>query len=250
LDRVLVIDDDAVMRDVLSALLEDAGHKVLTAESGDAALTLLSTLSAERLPDVQLVDMKMPGLSHAALAVKLRVASPSAVLVAMSGSRPSEEARAAFDEFLLKPFAVTEVHAAVARARSQTPAAVSPKKRQPPQTNTAAPPDEVIDRTIYSKLSAVMGLAELPKLYNMFLDDALTRVDRMRSAAADRDEAALVREAHTLKGGCGMLGATELQALAARTEAGGLASSLLLDQFQPAIKRVRSILEQHANVRT
>jgi CheY-like chemotaxis protein/HPt (histidine-containing phosphotransfer) domain-containing protein len=245
---ILVIDDDVIMREVLSMLLEESGQEVLTAESGDGALALLSTLAAEQFPGVMLVDLKMPGLSHGALAVRLRVACPPALLIAMSGSGPSTSERAAFDEFLLKPFAVADVYAAIARARQ--PSTALPKAEQPPRAKAALQADAVIDQAIYSKLAAVMGPAELPQLYNMFLDDAPTRIDRMRTAAAAGDEAAFVREAHTLKGGCGMLGATELLGLAARAEADGLASSLLLDDFKPAMERVRSILVQHANLRT
>ena len=240
---MLVIDDDVIMREVLSMLLEAAGKQVLAAESGDAALALLSTLPTEQLPDVILVDLKMPGLSKSALAMRLRVACPPALLIAMSGSQPAASERNAFDEFLLKPFTVADVDAAISRARH--PSTPLSHKERSPRAKLATQANAVIDQKIYAKLAAVMGPAELPKIYNMFLDDAPVRIDRMRSAAAVGDEATFVREAHTLKGGCGMLGATELQTLAARTEAGGLASTLLLDDFKPAIERVRSILEKH-----
>lgn len=250
--RVLVIDDDVVMREVLSLLLGEAGYDVTTAESGDGALALLSTLAAEQLPSVLLVDLTMPGLSRGTLAVRLRGACPPpAVLVAMSGSEPLGKEIAAFDEFLLKPFTVADMNAAVERARMRVTgvrvSGTARAKTQTPRGSAGQVSSEVLDETIYAKLVSVMGAAALPQLYNLFLDDAPMRIDRMRSAAASGDEGTFVREAHTLKGGCGMLGATELQALAQRTETGGLASGSLLDDFGPAIERVRSILDKHAD---
>jgi HPt (histidine-containing phosphotransfer) domain-containing protein len=44
----------------------------------------------------------------------------------------------------------------------------------------------------------------------------------MRRLAADHDAARFVREAHAIKGGCGMLGATELHRLASQLETSGI----------------------------
>jgi two-component system, OmpR family, response regulator len=55
---VLVVDDDADIRRLVSFALEDFGFAVREAENGEAALAAL----AERPPDVMLVDVVMPGL--------------------------------------------------------------------------------------------------------------------------------------------------------------------------------------------
>ena len=60
-DQVMVIDDDAIMLELLPLLLGAEGHTVRTADSGDAALALLSHLAPDQLPNVVLVDLKMPG---------------------------------------------------------------------------------------------------------------------------------------------------------------------------------------------
>jgi CheY-like chemotaxis protein len=247
-DQILVIDDDEVMREVLSLLLDAEGHRVLTADSGEAAMALLAMLPPKRLPDVVLTDLKMPGMSQPALATRLRLACPPpAVLIAMSGSTPTAGEAAAFDAFLMKPFTVADLDAAVGRARAGAAEGPDPKPGGVRHRKKAAVPaqDEVLNETTYAKLSAAMG-ASLPQFHAMILDDTLARIERMRAAVASRDEENFVREAHTIKGSCGMLGATELQVLAERVETGGLADSSLLHDFGPAVERLRRILDKQA----
>jgi CheY-like chemotaxis protein/HPt (histidine-containing phosphotransfer) domain-containing protein len=246
--QILVVDDDEVMREVLSLLLEASGRRVLTADSGTVALALLATLAPEQCPDVILTDMKMPGLSKDALALQLRLACPPpTLLVAMSGSKPARGEAVGFDAFLLKPFTVADLDAAVERSRhsaagaqSAPPADVRKGKKAPIRVL-----DEVLNETVYTKLSAMMG-ASLSQFYSMLLEDVLVRVERMRSATATHDEATLVREAHAIKGSCGMLGAMELQTLAGRIEAGGLSGSSLINNFGPAVERLRRMLDKQA----
>ncbi len=64
--RVLVIDDDALSREVFALLLQDAGYAVETTESGDEALLHLQ--KANPLPQVVLTDLQMPGISGNPLA--------------------------------------------------------------------------------------------------------------------------------------------------------------------------------------
>src|SRR5271156_3164370 len=55
--RILLADDDALLREIAAATLQQAGYEVITAASGDAALTA----AAQQLPDVALLDVDMPG---------------------------------------------------------------------------------------------------------------------------------------------------------------------------------------------
>ncbi len=56
--HVLVIDDDADVRDVVQIMLEDAGYRVTVARDGAAALDVLR--HAAPLPDLILLDLRMP----------------------------------------------------------------------------------------------------------------------------------------------------------------------------------------------
>jgi CheY-like chemotaxis protein len=240
-DRLLVIDDDAIMCELLSLVLGAEGYTVLTANSGEDALALLESLAPAQSPHVILSDLKMPGISHSALAARLRLACPRpTVLLAMSASEPAAGDTRGFDSFLLKPFNVYSYHAAVQKSRRRPRAASTLK----PPSVAADPLVPALDEAIFAKLCTVMDAAQISQIYTMFLDDATARAGRMSDAAAVNDAVTFIREAHSVKGGCGMLGATELYSLAGRMETGGLECTSLLNDFRPAFDRLRRILDE------
>ena len=56
-DRILVLEDDPIMRESLQDLLEDEGYEVMPAANGAQALTLFSELT----PDLIIFDIRMEG---------------------------------------------------------------------------------------------------------------------------------------------------------------------------------------------
>ncbi len=66
--RLLVVDDDPVIRDVLQGLLEEKGYDVVEAEDGPTALDAVS----ERVPDLVILDIMMPGLNGIDVLKELR----------------------------------------------------------------------------------------------------------------------------------------------------------------------------------
>jgi HPt (histidine-containing phosphotransfer) domain-containing protein len=89
----------------------------------------------------------------------------------------------------------------------------------------------------------------LEELYELCLSDAQARIAGMRRSASEGDDAAYRREAHAIKGGCGMVGAAELQSLATSMEERGLSDAnhvASLDEFMLACERLRRILIGHA----
>jgi HPt (histidine-containing phosphotransfer) domain-containing protein len=85
----------------------------------------------------------------------------------------------------------------------------------------------------------------LDQLYTLCLGDAERRIATMRRAACEGDDDAYRREAHSLKGGCGMVGAVELQKLATSMEKQGLGVTnhvATLDEFILGCERLRRIL--------
>lgn len=228
--HVLVIDDDAMSRELLAVLLEGEGYAVESADSGEAALSLLRQNGST--PDVVLTDMQMPGTSGRQLATELRTAcGPSSVLLAMSGSQPTEESISQFDAFLLKPFKVQQIaDILAARPRSVDTLAqqtasnssmeVQVQELESPLTESNC--DPVLNEKIYQQLAGSMPAPQLLEMYTMCLNDARERINRMRDLVATRDNVRFVREAHSIKGSCGMLGATQLHGMAAELEKNGL----------------------------
>jgi response regulator RpfG family c-di-GMP phosphodiesterase len=114
--RVLVVDDERVIREILADYLTLEGFTVRTAEDGAAALVELS-----RHPyDVVLSDLKMPKLGGIELLEQLAKSAPQTIVVIMTGFGTVDSAidamkRGAFD-YVLKPFKGEEVVYTIQRA--------------------------------------------------------------------------------------------------------------------------------------
>jgi CheY-like chemotaxis protein/HPt (histidine-containing phosphotransfer) domain-containing protein len=232
--RILVVDDDALSREVLALLLEHAGYIVEAVDSGDAAMRSLGS-ARDSSPDVVLADMQMPGTAGKALARELRgLCGAGTRLLAMSGSMPEDEAASEFDGLLLKPFTIDELTAAIATEGVSGEAA-----REAVFHNQS-----LLDEGVYQKLAASMRTERLEQLYDLSLVDLEKRVARMREAASNKDDASYRREAHAIRGGCGMVGAVELHTLAASMEDEGIAANHVasLDELIVACQRLRRIL--------
>ncbi len=116
-ERVLVADDDPPLRRMLERTLRAEGFAVSLASDGGAAL-----IAAEReAPDVIVLDVAMPGLDGLAVCRRLRekgLPTPILMLTARDAV-PDRVAglEAGADDYLVKPFAVTEL---IARIRALT----------------------------------------------------------------------------------------------------------------------------------
>jgi CheY-like chemotaxis protein len=233
--RILVVDDDAVSREVIALHLEGAGYAVETAESGDAALLRLGAAGGLQTA-VVLTDLQMPGIAGRELGRRLReVCGGGTLLLAMSGSEPEEAVRRAFDGFLSKPFAMEALAAAIAGSGPSADGAVGGDI-------------PALNEGVYRKLAGAMRRERLEQLYALCLSDAEARIAAMRRSASDEDDVAYRKEAHALKGGCGMVGAAELQSLATSMEERGLTDTnhvASLDEFMLACERLRRILIAH-----
>jgi PAS domain S-box-containing protein len=80
--RVLAVDDDVLVLSTLKALLEDMGHVVTAASSGERAVELMR--GSERF-DLLLTDYAMPGLTGAEVALAARAARPGLPIVLTTG---------------------------------------------------------------------------------------------------------------------------------------------------------------------
>ncbi len=107
--RVLVVDDESAIRRSLSGILSDEGYDAALAEDGEKALAAVR----ERVPDVVLLDIAMPGRDGIDVLEELRRSHPSLPVVMMSGHGTIETAvRAtqlgAFD-FIEKPLSLDKL---------------------------------------------------------------------------------------------------------------------------------------------
>ena len=113
--RVLVVDDEALIRETLEAALEDEGYVVRSAPNGEEALRVLAVWR----PDVILLDLMMPVLDGWAFrdAQRDRVDLAAIPVIILSGARnvraSAQQLNA--DAAIAKPFELDEVLSTVAR---------------------------------------------------------------------------------------------------------------------------------------
>jgi response regulator RpfG family c-di-GMP phosphodiesterase len=115
--RVLVVDDEPGIREVLSAWLEAAGYACDQAEGAEEALDRLHRTPA----DVTLVDLAMPGRDGVWLAREIRDRWSDMALIMVTGQQQRFDAavegmRLGVRDYLLKPFTRTELVHSVRRA--------------------------------------------------------------------------------------------------------------------------------------
>jgi CheY-like chemotaxis protein len=212
LPRVLLIDDDPVSREVVAMMLEIHSFTVETAEGGEAALALLDGQDIDRT-EVILMDLQMPGLSGASLIDALRARS-AARIFAISGSEPSEDMRGIADGFLLKPVDMDGLVALLQPgSEHQTEELLALAAQAEP-----ASASEVIDPAVLGKLKAMMPPAAVREIYAAVAADLKTRLVTLQSAMSASDVLEVNRLAHSIKGGCSMVGLTGATAAAARLE--------------------------------
>jgi CheY-like chemotaxis protein len=109
--RVLLVEDDTDLREIIADILGDAGYEVLEAAEGQQALDLLR--SAEELPRVIFLDLLMPVLDGASFRVA-QVADPrlARIPVVLMSAMTTGEQRARElepDDYLAKPFDLRRV---------------------------------------------------------------------------------------------------------------------------------------------
>jgi DNA-binding response OmpR family regulator len=106
--RVLVVDDDVTVRDVVRRYLERSGHEVVLAGDGETALRLVD----EREPDLVVLDLMLPGIGG--IEVCSRIRQNSALPVLMLTALGEEDDRilgleVGADDYVTKPFSPREL---------------------------------------------------------------------------------------------------------------------------------------------
>ena len=122
---VLLVEDEAPVRSFAARALELQGHRVITADSGEAALEILADRQIR--PDCFVSDVIMPGLDGPGWIMQVRDQFPDTPVLFISGyaedNRLAAQARISNAAFLGKPFSLAEFTAAVDTQLRRTSAA-------------------------------------------------------------------------------------------------------------------------------
>ncbi|HXI26214.1 MAG TPA: sigma-54 dependent transcriptional regulator [Pyrinomonadaceae bacterium] len=114
--RILIVDDEAVVRDSLADWFRDEGYEAETAESAKVALEKLANNSW----DIFLLDIRMPGIDGLELQRKLKEAQPNATVIVMTAYASVESAveamkQGAYD-YIIKPFNPDDLEQTIQKA--------------------------------------------------------------------------------------------------------------------------------------
>lgn len=116
MSKLLIVDDEPGMRQLLSIVFGREGHDVRAAENGRRALELLR----EQPADLIISDVRMPDMGGIELLREARELLPEVAVVMMTAFATVDTAREAFklgaDDFITKPFDIDELKLIVAKA--------------------------------------------------------------------------------------------------------------------------------------
>ena len=118
--RILIVDDEEVLRDVLDAVLRREGFEVVMAASGEEALSILD---ADENIDLVILDIMLPGISGIDTLRSIRISSPSLPVIIITAFSSIDGAIEAMKHgafhYIPKPFKNEEVVLTVTKALEQ-----------------------------------------------------------------------------------------------------------------------------------
>jgi PAS domain S-box-containing protein len=213
--HVLVAEDNKINQQLAAVMLRHLGHKVDVVENGEQAVEAVRTESY----DVVLMDVQMPLLDGIQATERIRALPPPANRVtiiavtahAMAGAR-EEYLAAGMNDYLPKPI---EPGILIGKL-----AAVSAGGSTSTTTDDAvAMHDAVLDHAHLESLAMHLPAESVRQLLSLFLDQIEAQIVTLKALSAGSDLAALAREAHTLAGTSGNVGALRLSGFARGIEA-------------------------------
>jgi response regulator RpfG family c-di-GMP phosphodiesterase/signal transduction histidine kinase len=215
--RILLVEDNAINREIAADLLKGAGYRVDEAENGAAALRMVQ----ERGYDLVLMDVHMPVMDGLQATVEIRNLPELGglpILALTAGVLESDRDHclaAGMNGHIAKPLHPDALFAELARWIGPAPEAALPGADAP----RAAPAD-------LPGLDPAAGLGRMAGRQDLYLDvlaqfasDQGDAPARIRAALAAGDPGTAERLAHTLKGLAGTLGAGPVEAWSADLEA-------------------------------
>jgi signal transduction histidine kinase/CheY-like chemotaxis protein len=113
---ILVVDDEVIVTSLIRDALEDEGYEIETASSGESALELVN----QHHFDLVISDIRMPRMDGIELIKRIREHLPNISIIFMTGYANLQSAKNAIkqgaSDYIMKPFELTEMRAAVKNA--------------------------------------------------------------------------------------------------------------------------------------
>jgi len=246
--RILVAEDNMTNQKVAVKILEKLGYRTDAVANGREALKALARVAY----DLVLMDCQMPDMNGFEATRQIRNAGSDVVrhdvpIIALTAnafeSDRDECARAGMNDYIAKPVDPHALADVIDKwiSKAATEQAVDAE-------GESMDDKEIFDADfLLNQLSGDKELAE--EILGDFLEDIPKRIQALEQGLHQEDADLVFREAHTIKGACGNVGAGNLQQLARRIEQAGHSSdkglkqaASLIPEFRRAFERAREII--------
>jgi DNA-binding response OmpR family regulator len=182
LGRILIVDDEQAVRDVLAEFFTEQGYEVATADSGADALRGLP----ETRPDLVLLDIRMPGIDGVETLRRLRTIAPGVSVIMVTANEDVALARTTLKlgalDYVAKPFDFAYLERSVVAGLAHA-GAPAPSRSAP----TAAEAWHTLVHAVFRAARAMTDAARAST--GVRLEDAALRAAR-EAAVAQRGAAA------------------------------------------------------------
>ncbi|NRQ44119.1 PAS domain S-box protein [Rheinheimera sp. YQF-2] len=212
---ILLVEDVPLNAEIAIGLLEQRGHSVIHAETGEDAIALLET---EDDIDLVLLDMQLPDMSGEQIAAYIRSetrlsALPIVVLSANVRKAEQQLDGLQIDGALAKPLNTAKLDQVLARLFSP-----SAMKLQLPKLPVADNEQQLLDQATLNDYIQSLGKDAMKRSAQLFTQLLPGYMNRMMETAVQRQEREFQEAAHKLKGAAASVGLLWVQQQAKRFE--------------------------------
>lgn len=216
--RVLLVEDNDVNRELAEEMLSTVGLRVDTVENGQQAVDLL----AEKTYDLVLMDCQMPVMDgyEATRQIRADTRLGKLPIIAMTANALAADRErcliAGMDDHIAKPIDVALLYATLARWLKDEGQTTPPLEASPVVGDADQASPILDEKAALSRLGGKRHLFE--RLLSRFHADQSTAIERLQSAHTRGDIAGMILDAHTLRGLAGNIGADQLASAAKKLE--------------------------------
>lgn len=118
-EKILVIDDELFVRELLQEFLIKEGYKVYVAESGEKGINLVKATPVE----IALIDLKMPGMDGISALKEIKKIAPGTIAIILTGyptiDSSIEALRSGAYDYVVKPFKLNDLKNTIAKALNE-----------------------------------------------------------------------------------------------------------------------------------
>lgn len=214
--RILVVDDNAVNRQVAGEILKKAGSRVTLASNGKEAIE--KALREDF--DVIFMDIQMPDMNGvtATLEIKRRNRKHTPPIVAMTAYSMKEDKERfieqGMDDYISKPI---KAHALLNKVKALMLNGEASPSPHNGQNNVSA--EKVINRDVIAHLKQFGGEEMVRSVLEDFEKESKGQIESFNTSLKNKDYKNILSKLHTLKGNAGTLGIDKVAGLSASIEA-------------------------------